>query len=240
LALVILVGSVYGARPGGPLYAARLWTEMANLPADVRDRAQAEVNRLDRRIDEAQEASSARDVSGTEAALAAYSSIVAEATTGSGGDATASATLEVAVTRHVVVLTVMVESVPPLARQAAEQALTSSTKALDDLDKAAKPTSDRYPANPHVVHSAAGDSDDLVDTDEVGAHDQWATNPASTNRTHPGAPVAKPTTEAHQPAKGAHDSPRPTPKPPKDDNPGNNDEHAEAGGQARATDQARP
>jgi hypothetical protein len=216
--LAILAGSVYGARPGGPLYGARLWAEMANLPADLQDRAAAEVNRLDQRIHEAQDASSASDASGAEAALAAYSSIVVEATTGSGGDPTADATLEVAVTRHIVVLTVLVDSVPPQARQAVEQALTSSTKALDDLDKASKPISDQHPATDHSGHSGPGDTD--VDADDVVAHGPWATNPGSANHAHPGAPAAKPTSVAHKPAKVAHASPRSTPKPPKVDAPG--------------------
>lgn len=225
LALAILAGTVSGARPGGPLYAARLWAETANLPADPRDRAQAEVNRLDERIAEAQEASSEHDVSGTEAALTAYASIVAEATDGSRGDPTAGATLEVAVTHHVVVLTVMVDSVPPQARGAVEQALTSSTKALNDLDDAGKPSSDQHPATPQVVHSA-DDPGEVVDAGDIPAHDPWATNPGSANPVHPGAPAAKPTTEANKPAKAAHDSPRatahptPSPAPAKDSKPG--------------------
>jgi len=239
-ALAILAGSVYGARAGGPLYGARLWVEMANLPSNVRDRAQAEVNRLDERINEAQEASSAGDASGTEAALAAYSSIVTEAATGSGGDATASATLEVAVTHQVVVLTVMVDSVPPESRGAAEQALTASTKALDDLDNAAKPTSDRHPVTNHTAHNAQVDPEDVVDADDVVPHDPWATNPGSAAHAHPAAPASKPTTQAQKPAKPSHVAPGATPTPPKGDNPDNNGQHAGAGAHGPAADQARP
>ncbi len=144
LTLAILAGTAYGARPGGPLYGARLWTEMANLPSNLVDRAEAQVARLEDRLHEAQEASTAGDVTGTEAALSAYSTIVSEAARGSGGDPTASAALEVTVTRHVVVLTLMVDSVPGPARSAAEGALSSSTMALDDLDGAGKQTSDRH------------------------------------------------------------------------------------------------
>ena len=133
LTLVILAGTAFAARPGGPLYAARLWTEMANLPADVVARAQAEVHRLEQRIDEAQQASTAGDAPGTEAALVAYSRIVVEAAKGSDGDKAAASALEVTVTRHVVVLTEMAGTVPPSARPAVEAALTSSTMALDDL-----------------------------------------------------------------------------------------------------------
>jgi hypothetical protein len=198
------------------------------------------VNRLDERIKEAQEASSAGDVSGTEAALAAYSSIVVEAAAGTGADATADATLEVAVTRHVVVLTVMVDSVPGQARGAAEQALTSSTKALDDLDNAGKPSSDRHPATNHTAHNAQGDPDGVVDAADVVPHDPWATNPGSANRTNPGAPAPKSTTQSQKPAKDAHVPPRATPTPPKNANPGNNGQPAETGAHGPAADQARP
>ena len=138
LTLAILAGTAFAARPGGPLYAARIWNEMANLPGNLVARAQAEVARLEDRLDEAQRASTAGDVSGTQAALAAYSTIVVEAAKGSAGDPAASAAIEANVTRHVAVLTLMVDSVPVPARAAAEQALTSTAQALDDLGGPAK------------------------------------------------------------------------------------------------------
>lgn len=133
LTLGILAGTAFAARPGGPLYAARLWTEMANLPAGLVDRAQAEAHRLEQRIQEAQQASTAGDGVGTTAALVAYSKIVVEAAKGTDQNTAARATIEVTVTQHVVVLTQMVTSVPPPAREAVRQALTSTTVALDDL-----------------------------------------------------------------------------------------------------------
>ena len=134
LTLAILTGTAIAARPGGPLYAARVWTEMANLPAGLVARAEAEVNRLEQRLDEAEQASTAGDARATEAALAAYSTIVVEAVKASVGDADANAAIHGTVTRHVAVLAKMVDSVPSPARPAAEVALTSSTTALDDLD----------------------------------------------------------------------------------------------------------
>lgn len=134
LTLGILAGTAFAARPGGPLYAARLWTEMANLPADLVGRADAEAHRLDRRIQEALQASTAGDGAATSAALVAYSKIVVEAARGTDKDPAAEATIEGTVTQHVVVLTQMVQNVPAPARAAAEQALTSTTVALDDLD----------------------------------------------------------------------------------------------------------
>jgi len=48
-------------------------------------------------------------------------------------DATAAATLKASVTHHVVVVTIMVDSVPAPARAAVQGALSSCTIVLDDL-----------------------------------------------------------------------------------------------------------
>jgi hypothetical protein len=151
LTLGILAGTAFAARPGGPLYEARIWTEMANLPAGVVDRAQAEVSRLDQRITEAQQASTAGDGVAAQAALVAYSRIVVEATAGTRQDPAAKATLGVTVTRHVAVLTQMVVSVPEPARDAAEQALTTTSLALDTLEPATQPSSGGAGAAPAGV-----------------------------------------------------------------------------------------
>lgn len=134
LTLGILAGTAVAARPGGPLYEARLWAEMANLPTDVVSRAKAEVERLEARLEEVRQASAAGDTPAVEAALEAYSSIVIEAVAGSHGDPTALATIEVSVTRHVTVLTGLVDRVPAPARSAIQHALSSSSKVLDDID----------------------------------------------------------------------------------------------------------
>ena len=134
LTLGILAGSVLAARPGGPLYEARLWAEMANLPMEVVARATAEVARLEARLEEARQAAGAGDGSAFEAALNAYSSILTEATAGSHGDATALATIEVSLTRHIIVLTGLADRVPAPAQSAIQHALASSSKVLEDID----------------------------------------------------------------------------------------------------------
>ena len=70
LTLGVLAGTVAAGSAGGPLYATRIWIETVNLPRDVLARAQAEVIRLDRRVQEARDASAAGDTAATEAALA--------------------------------------------------------------------------------------------------------------------------------------------------------------------------
>jgi hypothetical protein len=136
LTLGLLAGSALASSPGGPLYAARLWAEVANLPQSGNARAQAEAQRLGLRVAEVQQASAASDESATEAALTAYSSILAEATSGSAGDPEAEKTLQVAVTRHIAVLTALADRVPAPAQAAIERALASSTAALDGLNGA--------------------------------------------------------------------------------------------------------
>jgi hypothetical protein len=135
LTLGVLAGTVAASSAGGPLYATRIWIETVNLPRDVLARAQAEVVRLDRRVQEAADASAAGDTGATEAALDAYSTIVAVATSETGGDPTAIATLDAIVSRHVTVLTALGTTVPAAARPAIEHALASSTKALNDLEQ---------------------------------------------------------------------------------------------------------
>ncbi len=131
LTLALLAGTALAAEPGGPLYAVRIWTEMANLPTNPADRARAEIGRLRDRLDEAQRASAAGDVFGAQAALAAYSTIVAEAADGSGGDPAASAVIASDIKDQMATLTLMLKDLPGPARAAVQAALSSSTKALD-------------------------------------------------------------------------------------------------------------
>jgi hypothetical protein len=136
LGVALVAGTISASDPGGLLYTPRIWIELANLPANVVDRAHAEISRLEARIQEAQQASNAGDGPAAQAALAAYSTIVVEAGQGSAGDPTAIAAIEITVTRHVVVLTALADSVPAPARAAVQQALSSSTQVLDDLEGA--------------------------------------------------------------------------------------------------------
>src|SRR5688572_4844334 len=79
LAAAMAVGGVYAARPGGPLYDARLWAETLTLPSDPSARAVAELDRLAERLREISEASRSGDAAAMVAALAAYEAIVEQA-----------------------------------------------------------------------------------------------------------------------------------------------------------------
>ena len=93
-------------------------------------------------------ASADRDAPAAEAALAAYSVIVAEAVQGTAGDPTADATIENSVTRHVLVLTQLAGTVPPHARGAIQNALVASSKAIRDLDGQTTPDDGRHAGGP--------------------------------------------------------------------------------------------
>jgi hypothetical protein len=134
LTLGILAGTALATRPGAPLYEARIWTEGANLPTTSLARVQAEVDRLQARIDEAEAAATAGDARGVVAAIDAYSLIVTEAAAGMQGDAAAGQVLQVTVTSHVAILTGLLDQVPPSAHDAVEHALLASTSVLEDID----------------------------------------------------------------------------------------------------------
>jgi len=203
LTLGIVAGTVSAAKPGGPLYAARLSVEMSALPADPVARAHGEVSRLEERLREVRQASSEGDSSATEAALAAYSAIADEAEQASTGNAAASAAIEATVARHVAVLTLLVDSVPSTARSAIERALTSSTKVLDDI---------------HAGGGTGGNGGDGNDTGQPGQPangGQPADNGQPTVTTKPGKPAVTPRPEkpaaTTQPGKPAASSQAPMP-----------------------------
>jgi hypothetical protein len=134
LLLALVVGTATAASAGGPLYGARIWIEMANLPAGALARADAEIIRLDARLQEAKQAYARGDGPAAEAALTAYSVILTEAVKGSAADPAASATIESGLTRHVVDMEIMIADVPPTGEGAVRHALASSTTVLRDLD----------------------------------------------------------------------------------------------------------
>jgi hypothetical protein len=226
LTLGLLAGSALASSPGGPLYAARLWAEMANLPATGTARAQAEVQRLGQRLEEVQRASASGDEAATEAALTAYSSILTEATAGSAGDPAAEATLETAVTRHVVVLTALADTVAAPARAAIQLALASSTIVLDGLSGAGGSNGSGGTGNGNgnggAGNGGAGggttggaSSHPGLDGDPVKATPQGGGKPS----TKPGKPAATPPakpakTERPHPTPGnGHNGPPATPDP---------------------------
>ena len=189
LMLALVGGTASAANAGGPLYAARIWIEMANLPAGALARADAEIIRLNARLQEARQAYAGGDEPAAEAALTAYSVILTEAVAGSAGDTAATAAIESSLTRHVVDLELMVASAPPMGQGAVRHALASSTQVLNDLD-------DAIARGGH--NSEGGPADDVL----------APTGPTGATGTKPGPPTKGPGA-----APGA--APDATPKPAK-------------------------
>ena len=133
LTLGLGVGSVAAARPGGPLYGVRIWSETLTLPASAADRAEAELLRLEARLTEAEAATASGDTHAANAALEAFGTIVSDATTEATGNATASDTLDTGVRRKMEALTILAERVPAQARDPIKQAIDRSGSALDAM-----------------------------------------------------------------------------------------------------------
>ncbi len=139
LAAVMFAGGVYAARPGGPLYETRVWAETLTLPSEPSAHAFAELERLRERLREIGEASRAGDTSGVMAALAAYESIVEEASASAilSDDDVAAAVLETGVGRNVEVLRALASKVPATAgiaiTRAVDAAIARSADAVERI-----------------------------------------------------------------------------------------------------------
>ena len=72
LAAALAGGALAGTAPGGPLYGARLWLEEQLLPAAPQARDEAQIDRLDDRLDEARRAAEQGDIAAVVAALEEY------------------------------------------------------------------------------------------------------------------------------------------------------------------------
>jgi len=222
ITLAILAGTALAARPGGLLYPARLWTEAANLPAASLPRAQAEIGRLQARVVEAQQAAAVGDGPAVQAAIVAYTAIVAEAAAGTEGDPVATAALEQTVARHMVVLTALLDRVPLQARSAMENALASSTKVLDSIHPGAPPAGGSGGGGNGGTGGNAGSGGGNAGNGGGAGPGGPPTGPEATPPPTPRAP--KPTPPGHT------DTPRPVrtdghlppsqPSPPIDESPG--------------------
>ncbi|NJD30101.1 MAG: hypothetical protein FIA92_17680 [Chloroflexi bacterium] len=78
LLLALGAGTLMASGPGRPLYGLRLAAEVALLPSDDAERLDAQMGRLDARLDEAAAARDANDPAAMNDALRAYSAILDE------------------------------------------------------------------------------------------------------------------------------------------------------------------
>jgi hypothetical protein len=145
LALLALAGGALAARPGGPLYEARLALEELLLPPGGDARAAADLGRLEDRLGELVSAASSGDGNGVAAALAAYRELLDETSSAAGGSDVRDAALEAALAHHLDVLKDLLTRVPEQARSGIEQAIERSGKAVEKIHAGGGP--DSPPAN---------------------------------------------------------------------------------------------
>ena len=136
LVIGLVAGTALAARPGGPLYAVRLWVETATLPTDPAARSAADLAHLQARLADVDAAAAAGDHRGVTAALDAYRATIDDAIAADPGSDEA---LKVALSRHLVVLRTLAESVPEEARPAMERAIAASGGALQRIEERRPP-----------------------------------------------------------------------------------------------------
>jgi len=134
LTLVSFVGTAFAARPGGPLYDARLFVEQVVLPSESSARAVAELERLHQRLVEAAAASAGGDSHAAAAALAAYERILTEATSAARatGDDVATAALHAGSGANVVVLQALLATLPDRAGEAIARSIERAIQRSND------------------------------------------------------------------------------------------------------------
>jgi hypothetical protein len=136
LLVAVGVGSALGAGPASPLYGLRLWLETVTLPAEANARADAQLELLSQRLNEARAAVATGDSNAVAAALAAYRAEIEALLATADGDDARLAKLEAALGTHLVALEVLSTRVPDQARDAIANAIDKSSKAVDRVHEA--------------------------------------------------------------------------------------------------------
>lgn len=155
--LVGVAGATFAASPGGPLYGLRLWVEEVTLPTEANARAEAQLELLAERLSEAQDASASGNAGAVAAALAAYREEVADLLETADGDELRLARLEAVLGTHLVALRTLSSLVPEHARDALQNAIDNSSKAVDKVHETqGKPATSPGPASSPGPDGSAG------------------------------------------------------------------------------------
>ncbi len=136
LSVLLLTGVAFASGPGGPLYGLRLWVETVSLPSEPGARTDADVNRLDARVDEAVGAARNGNGSAIAAALAAYREILQDALDSASQVNARNDRLEAALLRHQLILATLLANAPDPARDAIEKAIERSDEAVKGMSGA--------------------------------------------------------------------------------------------------------
>jgi len=134
-------GALAATAPGGPLYGVRLWVEELALPTAPEARTEAQISRLDERLDEAVRAAEGGDVGATTAALDEYWITAEEALAAAGDDAARREHVAEQVNRHVAILATLAARLPDRADEAIQAAVDRAEERIQEL-------LDRLPTKP--------------------------------------------------------------------------------------------
>ncbi len=133
LAAALAGGVLAGSAPGGPLYGARLWLEEQLLPAAPQARDDAQLDRLDDRLDEARQAAEQGDVGAVIAALEEYRRTAEDALGSTGDDAARREHVAAQIARHVAVLQALMAGVPERAAAAIGAAVDRTEVRINEM-----------------------------------------------------------------------------------------------------------
>ena len=132
LVMGIGAGSVAASQAGGPFYGPRMWIEEATLPSDPMARANAQIARLDARLQEVRVASGSGNAGAAEAALEAYAVIMADLDAQAAANGAVAAMVDDDMARRQVVLMGLLDEVPAQAQDAIQHALQQGANAIDE------------------------------------------------------------------------------------------------------------
>ena len=122
-----------GSGPGGPFYASRLWIEELTLPTEPDARADAQLARLEERLEEATQAAKAGNGAAVTAALEAYRATAEAALGGAGTDTARREHLAFELGRHLAVLEAFVPRVPGRASEAIQAAIDRTETRIEEI-----------------------------------------------------------------------------------------------------------
>lgn len=198
LVLLVGVGGVVASAPGGPLYGVRLWAEQLTLPAQPAARVDAQLNRLDERLGEAETAAEAGNNDAVAAALDAYRAEMDDAVAAAATDPGKRAEVANRLEQHRAVLAALAARLPERAAEAIIANLVRTEARILEALGATPP-----PAGP-----GASGSSPKPDRSPPG-------KPEATPSDRPGHPEAGPTPKPGRTPPGkAEETPRPSRTPP--------------------------
>jgi len=153
LVLFALAGGAFAAsRAGGPLYGTRLNVETLTLPSEANARTDAQIARLQARLDEASDGAIHGNGAAVTAALDAYWQILDEALAAAGDDVDRDLRLELELERHRVVLTALVGELPEGAAEAIQRVLDRQAGTIEAIKASGRPAE----PGPNVQGQGAG------------------------------------------------------------------------------------